>query len=165
MGPPRARRFSPRERPRQLPIHKDGGTRAVSRCYLGSNLGSPIVAMVQPAEAVMRNDATSSHGANSAPRCFLPESKMRAVFVVVANVFREQTFEMASVYRDDVIQQITPAALDLSFRDSVLPWTLERSPNTADSHRPNRGWNFRPILPIAVEDEKPRGRLERKRFP
>jgi hypothetical protein len=91
----------------------------------------------------MRNDATSSHGANSAPRYFLPESKMRAVFVVVATVFREQTFEMASVHRDDVIQQITPAALDPSFRDSVLPWTLERSQNTPDSHRPNRGWNLR----------------------
>src|ERR1700731_2381918 len=165
MGPPRARRFSPRERPRQLPIHKDGGTRAFSRCYLGSNLGSPIVAMVQPAEALMRNDATSSHRANSAPRCFLSESKMRAIFLVVANVFREQTFEMASVHRDDVIQQITPATLDPSFRDSVLPWTLERSPNTPDAQRPNQGWNFRPILRIAVEDEKPRSRLERKRFP
>jgi hypothetical protein len=55
-----------------------------------------------------------------------------------------------------VIQQIALAALDPSFRDSVLPWTLERSSHTPDSHRPNRGWYFRPILRIAVEDEKPR---------
>jgi len=121
--------------------------------------------MMQSAEAVIRNDATRSHRANSAPRCSLPEYKMRAVFVVVANVFRKQTFEMASVHCDDVIQQITPAALDPSFRDSVLPWTLERSPNAPDSHRPNRGWNFGPILRIAVEEEKPRSRLERKRLP
>lgn len=73
----------------------------------------------------MRNDATSSHRANAAPWRFLPESKMRAVIVVVANVFSEQAFEMVSVHRDDVIQQIMPAALDPSFCDSVLPWTPE----------------------------------------
>src|SRR5271169_2774405 len=101
--------------------------------------------MMQATKAVTRNDATRSHRANSAPRCFLPESKMRTVFVVVAHVFREQAFEMAFVHRDDLVQQITPAALDPSFRDSVLPRTLERSPNRPDAHRPNRGWNFRPI--------------------
>lgn len=54
----------------------------------------------------MRNDATSSHRANSAPRCFLPESKMRAVFVIVAGVFREQTLQMAFIHCNEVIQQI-----------------------------------------------------------
>jgi len=77
--------------------------------------------MMQPAKAAMRNDATSSHRVNSAPRRFLPESEMRAVFVVVADVFREQPLQMAFFHRDDVIQQIALAALDPSFRDSVLP--------------------------------------------
>ena len=76
--------------------------------------------MMQPSEAVTRNDVTSSHRANSAPRCFLPESKMHTVFVLVANVFREQTLEMAFVHRDDVVQQITAAALEAPFRNSVL---------------------------------------------
>jgi hypothetical protein len=90
---------------------------------------------------------------------------MCAVFLAVANGFREQTFEMASVHREDGILPITSATLDPSFRDSVLPGTPERSPHTPDSHRPNRGWNFRPLVRIAVEEEKPRSRLERKRFP
>src|SRR5271170_3641840 len=120
---------------------------------------------MQPTKAFTRNDVTRSHRASSAPRCFLPESKMRAVVVVVTNVFREQTSEVAFVRRDDVVQQITPAALDPSFRDSILPWTLERSPNTPDSHRPNRGRSFGPELRIAAEDEKPGSRLERKRLP
>ena len=55
---------------------------------------------------------------------------MRAVFVVVADVFREQTFQMAFVHRDDVIQQISSAALDPTLRDSILPGTLERSSHT-----------------------------------
>jgi hypothetical protein len=90
---------------------------------------------------------------------------MRSVFVVVANVFREQAFQMALIHRDGVIQQIAPAALNPSLCDSVLPGTLERSPNTPNSHRPNRSWNFRPILGVAVEYEKPRTCVERKRFP
>ncbi len=128
-------------------------------------LSNSIIAMMQPTKAAMRNDATSSHRANSAPPRFLPESEMCALFVVVADVFREQPFQMAFFHRDDEIQQIAPAALDPSFRDSVLPWALERSSHTPDSHRPNCGWYFRPILRIAVEDEKPWSRLKRKRFP
>jgi hypothetical protein len=34
---------------------------------------------------------------------------MRAVFVVVANILREQAFQVAFVNCDDVIQEITPA--------------------------------------------------------
>ncbi len=57
----------------------------------------------------MRKDATRGYGASSAVWRSLPESEMRAVFVVVADVFREQTFQMAFVNCNDVIQEITPA--------------------------------------------------------
>ena len=52
----------------------------------------------------MRKDAARSHGVSSAPWRSLPESKMRAVLVVVADVFRKQPFQMAFVHRNDVIQ-------------------------------------------------------------
>jgi len=42
-------------------------------------------------------------GANSVAGGSLPQPKMRAVFVVVADVFREQTFQMAFIQRNDVI--------------------------------------------------------------
>jgi hypothetical protein len=45
---------------------------------------------------------------------------MRAVFVVVTNICREQPFQMAFVYRNDVIQQIAPAAFD-----PTLPYDQE----------------------------------------
>ena len=47
----------------------------------------PIVTMMQPSQALMREDATSGYGGTSTVRCSLPESEMRAVLVVVADVF------------------------------------------------------------------------------
>jgi len=46
---------------------------------------------------------------------------MRAVVVVVADVFRDQSLQMAFIERDDVIQQIAPAAFDPTFRHTILP--------------------------------------------
>ena len=65
--------------------------------------GSPIVAMVQPSESWLRHDPTGSGTGNSAGRCLLRESKMRAVFVVVPDVLGEQPFQMAYMDRDDMV--------------------------------------------------------------
>jgi hypothetical protein len=89
---------------------------------------------------------------------------MRAVFVVVANVFREQTFEMASVHRDDVIQQITPAALNPTLRNSILPRTPQRSADALDFHRSDRSGDLRPILGVTIEDDEPWSRPKWKRL-
>src|SRR5260370_27446182 len=51
---------------------------------------------------------------------------MRAVLVVVANIVREQAFQVAFVNCDDVIQEITPATPHPTLCDSILPRTLER---------------------------------------
>ena len=45
--------------------------------------------MIQPSQTLMSEDATRGLGATSAVRCFLPESEMRAVFVVVGNLFAD----------------------------------------------------------------------------
>jgi hypothetical protein len=52
---------------------------------------------------------------------------MRAVLVIVANILREQAFQVAFVNSNDVIQEITPAAPYPTLCDSILPRTLERS--------------------------------------
>jgi hypothetical protein len=41
---------------------------------------------------------------SSAAWRFLPESEMRAIFVVVGNVLAEQAFQMTFIEGDDVIQ-------------------------------------------------------------
>jgi hypothetical protein len=42
-------------------------------------------------------------GSASCRLAFLPESKMRAMFVVVTDVFRKQPFQMMVIERDEVV--------------------------------------------------------------
>lgn len=60
--------------------------------------------MMQPAYALMGDDATGGHRATSALGCSLPQPQMRAIFMIVANIFREQTFEMPFIECNHVIQ-------------------------------------------------------------
>jgi hypothetical protein len=79
---------------------------------------------------------------------------MRAVLVVVANILREQAFQVAFVNCDDVIQQITTTAAYPAFCNSILPGTPDRSANTLDSHGPNRRRDLHSILGVPIEDKK-----------
>jgi hypothetical protein len=119
---------------------------------------------MQPAESILRKDTPRGCGANPVVRSSLPQPKMRAVFVVVADVFRKQTFQMALIHRNDVIQQISSAAFDPTLRYTILPRTLEGRSYRAHLQRSNGHGNFEPVLRIAVEDEKPRSQLKRERF-
>ena len=85
----------------------------------------------------------------------LPESEMRAVLVVVANILREQSLQMAFVDRDDVVQQVTAAALDPSLRDDVLPRTFEGGPHGPDLQRSNGCGNLDSVLAVTVKEKKP----------
>jgi hypothetical protein len=60
-----------------------------------SGSGSLIVTMMQPTESLVRHDTTGGDATSSVVRRSLPEPKVRAVFVVLADVFREQSFQMA----------------------------------------------------------------------
>jgi len=81
--------------------------------------------MMQPAESLLRKNAPRGCGANSVVRGSLPQPKMRAVFVIVADVFRKQTFQMTFIHRNDVIQQISSAAFNPTLRYSILPRAFE----------------------------------------
>jgi hypothetical protein len=77
--------------PRHPQFAGDSGNRVATSLYIRMEFGpavseppgssSSIVAMMQPSQAFMREDATGGYGATSAIRCSLPESEMRAVFV------------------------------------------------------------------------------------
>ena len=105
-------------------IRMEFGVRA---CGVGTKLGSgsPTVTMMQPSQALMRADATRGHGATSAAGCSLPESEIRAVLVVVAEVRRKQPLQMAFIDCNDVIQQVTAATADPALREAILPRTFE----------------------------------------
>jgi hypothetical protein len=77
--------------------------------------------MTQPAQSLMRQDATRGSGRNSTVWRSLSQSEMRAVVVVVADVFREQSPQLAFIDRDHVIRQIPPAAFDPTLGGAILP--------------------------------------------
>jgi hypothetical protein len=89
---------------------------------------------------------------------------MRAVLVVVANILREQAFQVAFVNCDDVIQEITPATPYPTLCDSILPRTLERGADRTHAEGSNRCGDFQSILGIAIKDDEPRSASKWKRF-
>src|ERR1700676_289876 len=89
---------------------------------------------------------------------------MRAVLVIVADIIREQPFQMSRVDGNHVIQKISPTTSYPSLCDSVLPGTFERSAHTLDLHRPDRCGNLGPILGIPIEDQELARRIIWERF-
>ena len=119
---------------------------------------------MQPSESRSGKDATRGYRANSAVRCSLLESEMRAVVMIVADIISEQSPPVAAVQSDHLIQQVTPAAINPTLRNSILPRTPQRSADTFDFHRPDRGGDLRPILGVMIEDDEPRSRPQWKRL-
>src|SRR5690348_9620693 len=105
--------------------------------------------MMQPAQSILRKNPPGGGGANSVVRGSLPQPKMRAVLVVVADVFREQTFQMAFIHRNDVIQQISSAAFNPALRYTILPRAFEGRSYRAHLQGSNGDRNLQPVLGIA----------------
>jgi hypothetical protein len=89
---------------------------------------------------------------------------MRAVLVVVANILREETFQVAFVNCDDVIQEVTPATPYPTLCNSILPRTFERSADRIHPQGSNRGRDFKSILGITIKDDEPRSGSKWKCF-
>ena len=130
-----------------------------------SRLGSAIVTVMQPAESLVRNDPTGGWGASSAVRRSLPQPQMRAVVVIVVDIISEQPFQMASVHRNDVIQQVSSAAFDSTLRDPVLPRTLERGLNRIYLHGSHSCRNFQAVLGVTIKDQESGSQVEREGLP
>src|SRR5260370_3521568 len=89
---------------------------------------------------------------------------MCAILVVVANILREETFQVAFVNCNDVIQEITAATPYPTLCDSILPRTFERSADRIHAQGPNRCGDFQSILGITIKDDEPRSGSKWKRF-
>jgi hypothetical protein len=66
--------------------------------------GGSVVAVMQPTQSRLRNRSAPISGLNSPNRSLLSQAEMGTVFMVVADVFRKQSLEMAFVRRNDVVQ-------------------------------------------------------------
>jgi hypothetical protein len=94
----------------------------------------------------------------------LPQSEMRAVLMVVANILREQAFQVAFVNCDDVIQEITPATPYPTLCHSILPRTFERGADRIRPQGSNRCEDLQSILGITIKDDEPRSGSKWKCF-
>ena len=61
----------------------------------GFGLGRPIITVVQPAQSIMGKHATSGYAASSAARRSLAQSKVRAVFVMVGDIFGKEPLQVS----------------------------------------------------------------------
>jgi hypothetical protein len=67
-------------------------------------LGSSLVTMMQSTKSVVRNHTTRYGGTSPTVRSLLAHSEMRAVLMIITDVFGKQTFWMAFIHRNDVVQ-------------------------------------------------------------
>jgi hypothetical protein len=59
--------------------------------------------------------------------CSLPQSKVRAVFMVIANTIREQVPEMLFVQGYNPVQIFAPTAFDPTLRNAVFAMDSQQS--------------------------------------
>ena len=113
----------------------------------------------------MRNHQIRRRRTDSAARCLFAQPEMGSVLMVVGNVLGEESSEMTLVQGDDVVQQLTSAAANPAFRNTVLPGALDGGLEASSAHGANRRGNLQTVFRVVIEDEKLGCRLVRKRFP
>ena len=79
---------------------------------------------------------------------------MGPVVMVIGDIIRDKPLEMALVQRNDLVEQLAPAAADPAFRDSILPRALDRCLHATNCHGSNRSGYFQSILCVVIIDEE-----------
>ena len=115
-------------------------------------LGGPIITVVQPAQSIMGKHATRGYAANSAPRRFLAQPKVRAVFVMVGDVLSKEPLQVPLVERNHMVEQLAAAAPHPTLGDTILPGTFERGPHGVYFQGSNGCWDLRPVFCNPVVD-------------
>ena len=116
--------------------------------------GSPLVPVVQAADARVRHDRGFSLGPTlrRPPRgCRLPEAQVGPIIVVVGDVLAEEAPEVVFAEHDDVVEQFAADAADPALGDAVLPGTAVGGPPRLDAEGLDRRDDGRPNLPSSRE--------------
>jgi len=73
--------------------------------------------------------------------------------MMVTNILGEQSFQMAFIQRNHVVQQVSPTASHPPLRDAILPWSSKGSSLGNDPCRFDRCDHLKPKLLIAIKDQ------------
>src|ERR1039458_4649997 len=87
---------------------------------------SPVIAVMQPAHALLANHCTLFPRARPASRRLLIQPEVGSVVVIIGNVLGEESLQMALIQGDYVVEQVAAAASDPTFGDAILPGTPDR---------------------------------------
>src|ERR1017187_127138 len=112
---------------------------------------SPVIAVMQPAHALLANHCTVFQRACPASRRLLLQPEVGSVVVIIGNVLREQSLQMALIQRDHVVEQVAAGASDPTLGDAILPGTSNRGTDRYHLQRADRRWHFQAVLRIVVE--------------
>jgi hypothetical protein len=126
--------------------------------------GRAVVAMVQTTQSRMADHRTGGCRTDSAARRFLAEAKMGAVGVMIRRVRGEKPLEVVLVQRDDVVEQIAPAAAYPAFRNAVLPGALDRGLHGRDLQGAKGSGYFQAIFLVVIEEQESGSGFVRKGF-
>src|ERR1022692_4055693 len=112
---------------------------------------SPVIAVMQPAHALLANHCTLFQRAYPASRRLLVQPEVGSVVVIVGNVLGDESLQMALMQRDYVVEQVATAASDPTLGDAILPGTPNRGMDRCHVQRADRRWHFQAVLRIVVE--------------
>src|SRR5664280_3131483 len=112
---------------------------------------SPVIAVMQPAHAPLANHCTVFQRAYPASRRLLLQLEVGSVVVIVGNVLRQKSLQMALIQGDHVVEQVAAAASDPTLGDPILPGTPNRGTDRCHLQRADRRWHFQAVFRIVVE--------------
>src|ERR1017187_2807115 len=112
---------------------------------------SPVIAVMQPAHALLANHCTVFPRACPASRRLLIQPEVGSVVVIIGNVLGEEALQMALIQRDHVVEQVGAAASDPTLGDAILPGTPNRGTDRCHLQRADRRCHFQAILRVMVE--------------
>ena|ERR1700740_3176872 len=115
-------------------------------------LGCPIITMMQSTQSIKGKHATRGYAASSAPWRSLAQPKVRAVFVMIADVLEKQPLQMPLVQSNHMVEQLAAAASHPTLGDTILPGTFEGGPHRAYFQGSNGCRDLRPVFCIPVMD-------------
>jgi hypothetical protein len=87
---------------------------------------------------------------------------MRSIFVVVADVFVQQAFQMPFIHHDHVVKEILAAVANPTLGDTILPWTSKPGPLWLDAKALHGFDDFFIESCAAIEDQVAGCRVIRK---
>src|SRR5664279_1096940 len=112
---------------------------------------SPVIAVMQPAHALLANHGTLFQRACPTSRRLLVQPEVRSVVVRIGDVLGAESLQMALIQGDHVVEQVAAAASDPTLGDPSLPGTPNRGTDRCHLQRADRRWHFQAVLRVVVE--------------